>query len=47
MPVILVLRRLRQKDSKFQASLGYTMRPVSKTKTKNPKPLLAIADLPQ
>jgi hypothetical protein len=32
MPIILTLRRLRQKDCKFKASLGYTARPCLKNK---------------
>jgi hypothetical protein len=32
LPVIPALRRLRQKDHKFEAGLGYTMRPYLKKK---------------
>jgi hypothetical protein len=35
MPVILALGRLRQEDNKFEAFLGYLMRPRLKKKKKN------------
>jgi hypothetical protein len=34
MPIIPALKRLRQENHEFKASLGYTARFVSKTKTK-------------
>jgi hypothetical protein len=36
-PVIPALRRLRQKDHKFKASLDYTIRPCLQTTTTKPK----------
>jgi hypothetical protein len=36
MPVIPALRRLRQGDSKFEVSLGYTVRSCLKNQTKVP-----------
>jgi hypothetical protein len=38
MPIISVVRKWRQEDQEFKASLGYTMRPnLKKTKTNKQK----------
>jgi hypothetical protein len=37
-PIIPALRRLRQEDHEFKASLGYIARPCLKNKPKEPKP---------
>jgi hypothetical protein len=41
-PVIPALRRLKQKDLKFKASLGYIVRPVSKKKKKKKREEIGV-----